>query len=89
MTLPLIYSLQKAKWSDKRRIINTVKNHNENPSRVAEVVQYVQNSGGLDYAEKRMKEYQVKALETLREFPDGEIRQSMERLVDYVITRNK
>ena len=89
MTLPLIYALQQASWSQKRRVINTVKNHNENQTRVAEVVQFVQDSGGLDYAAGRMKEYQEKAMTILSGFPEGEIKSAMIKLVEYVISRNK
>lgn len=89
MTLPLIFALNQASNSDKKRIINTVKNHHDNPARVAEVVGYVQKSGGLEYAEKRMKEFQSKALEILITFEKTEIRDSMESLVEYVIERKK
>jgi len=89
MTLPLIYALQKANRKDKKRIINTVKNHHDNPDRVTEVVKYVQTSGGLEYAEKRMIEYKEKALEILLEFEENEIRTSLEKLLDYIILRKK
>jgi octaprenyl-diphosphate synthase len=89
MTLPLIYALSQAKRVDKKRIINTVKNHHDNPARVAEVVKYVQTSGGLEYAEKRMKEFQAEALKILMTFAPSEIRDSMVSLVDYVIERKK
>ena len=89
MTLPLIFALNQASRSEKKRIINTVKNHHDNPTRVAEVVKYVQASRGLEYAEKRMKEFQSKALEILMTFEKTEIRDSMESLVEYVIERKK
>ncbi|MCT4622345.1 MAG: polyprenyl synthetase family protein [Schleiferiaceae bacterium] len=89
MTLPLIFALQQATKSEKRRIINTVKNHHDNPKRVAEVVEYVQKSGGLEYAEKRMLEYQSNALEILMTFEKSPVRDSMEALVQYVIERKK
>ncbi len=89
MTLPLIYALQEANRKDKKRIINTVKNHHDNPARVAEVVEYVKTSGGLEYAEKRMIEYKERALEILLEFEENEIRTSLEKLLDYIILRIK
>ena len=89
MTLPLIYALNNATRSDKKRVINIVKNHHDNPERVAEVLDFVQKSGGLEYAEQRMGEYKDKAMDLLHEFSDSEIRQSMTELVEYVITRVK
>lgn len=89
MTLPLIYALNHASRSDKKRVINIVKNHHDNPVRVAEVLEFVKASGGLEYAEGRMAEYKEKAMAILNEFPEGEIRSSMTELVDYVISRQK
>lgn len=89
MTLPLIYALNNASRSDKKRVINIVKNHHDNPARVAEVLEFVQQSGGLEYAEGRMAEYKEKAMAILNGFPEGEIRTSMTELVDYVISRQK
>lgn len=88
MTLPLIYALNKASWAQKRKIINIVKNHNENPAKVAEVIAFVTASGGIEYATGRMNEYREKALRMLESFPDNEARRSLQQLVNYVIERN-
>jgi octaprenyl-diphosphate synthase len=41
MTLPLIYALNNCSKKEKRFIINTIKNHNTNDKRVAEVIELV------------------------------------------------
>ncbi len=87
MTLPLIFALSKSAWLEKRKIINLVKNHNEDPKKVAEVIAYVAASGGIQYAEQKMFEHRDKALKMLEEFPAGESRNSLEQLVKYVIER--
>ncbi|MBA3902026.1 MAG: polyprenyl synthetase family protein [Bacteroidetes bacterium] len=89
MTLPLIYALNKASYTDKKRIINIIKNHNENPVKVAEVVKYVIESGGLEYAAEKMNNYKEKALSILSEIPEGEARESLEQLLRYSIERDK
>ena len=83
MTLPLIYALSKASKSDKRRIIKTVKNNNNDDKKVREVINFVIQSGGIDYATERMNEYQKKALDLLAEFPVNEARNSLRDLVLY------
>ena len=65
MTLPLIYALNKADSSEKRFIINTIKNHNTDEKRVAEVIALVSKLGGIDYTVTRMNEYRDKALDLL------------------------
>ncbi|NVK27289.1 MAG: polyprenyl synthetase family protein [Flavobacteriia bacterium] len=89
MTLPLIYALNNASSSDKKRIIRIVKKHHDNPKKVAEVISYVQQSGGIEYATKRMNEYKEKALEILHTYPESEYKTAMSELVDYVIERVK
>ncbi|WP_276131978.1 polyprenyl synthetase family protein [Polluticoccus soli] len=87
MTLPLIYALQNADNHTKRRIIYIIKNQNTDREKVQEVISYVQQSGGIDYATKKMKEYQEKALQMLDKYPDSDAKAAMKELVNYVIAR--
>jgi octaprenyl-diphosphate synthase len=89
MTLPLIYALNKALKTDRDRIINIVKRHNENPEKVADVIHFVRNSGGLQYAESAMQRYRNEAFDILKEFPESDIRNALEGLVIYVTDRKK
>ncbi len=87
MTLPLIFLLTNASWLDKRRIINIVKNHNDNPAKVNALIKEVYEKGGIAYAEKKMFEYRDAALELLSEFPDNISRSSLEKLVIFTTER--
>lgn len=87
MTLPLIYTLNNCSNSDKKWLINSVKNHNKDKKRVKEVIHFVKNNGGLTYAEVKMKEFQQKALEILADFPDSEYKETLQIMVNYVINR--
>ena len=87
MTLPLIYALQHADMPVKRRIIYTVKNNSTDKKKVKEVIDYVQQSGGIDYARQKMKQYKDEAIAILRTYPETPARQAMEELVDFVIDR--
>ena len=89
MTLPLIYMLNHGPKSEKREVIHVVKRHNNNPDKVNGVIEKVNHSGGIDYARKRMVEYQQKAFDLLFTFPDTPMRQSFEQLVRYTVERNK
>ncbi|HLL94957.1 MAG TPA: polyprenyl synthetase family protein [Spirosoma sp.] len=89
MTLPLIYALNKAGYLEKRRIINIVKNESENPRKVAEVIAFVKNSGGIAYATDAMNGYVAEAQILLDSFPNSLYRQSLHQLVQYTIERNK
>lgn len=89
MTLPLIHALSNSDRSDKRFIINTIKNHNTDEKRVAKVIEMVRSNGGIDYTTQRMNEYRDKALEMLTEFPENPARNSLKELVNFVIDRTK
>jgi octaprenyl-diphosphate synthase len=89
MTLPLIYALNKASWLEKRRITNIVRNESHKPKKVAEVIQFVKDSGGLKYAQEVMEKYVIEAKALLHDFPDSMHRNSLEQLVQFTIERSK
>jgi octaprenyl-diphosphate synthase len=89
MTLPLIYALNQADWSTKRHVINTIKNDSENPKKVAEVIDFVKKSGGLQYATEVMQNIVREALAILESFPESIYRTSLAGLVQFTIERAK
>ncbi|MBU2949126.1 polyprenyl synthetase family protein [Tamlana agarivorans] len=89
MTLPLIYVLNHASKAEKKWLINSIKNHNKDTRRVKEVIAFVKDNGGLDYAVEKMKQFQNEALQLLNTFPSSEFKSSLELMVNYVIDRKK
>ncbi len=89
MTLPLIFSLNKSTKSEKRHIINIVKNHNTDMVKVAEVIEFVKQKGGIAYAEQKMLEYQNSALKMLNDFSESTYKTSLAELVQYATRRKK
>ena len=89
MTLPLIYVLNTCSKSEKKWLINSVKNHNRDKKRVKEVIEFVINRGGLTYAETKMNEFKKQALDVLATYPQSQYRDSLELMVNYVVDRKK
>jgi octaprenyl-diphosphate synthase len=89
MTLPLIYTLRQASWSDRRRLINIVRRHNENRKKVNEVISFVKDNGGIEYATGVMNTYYSEAMDILHKFPESSYRQSLANLVEFTISRKK
>jgi octaprenyl-diphosphate synthase len=87
LTLPLIYTLEHATPEIRRRIINIVKNHNTDKDRVAEVIELVKSSGGIEYTRDKMFEYRDEALSILHSLPENDIRAGLETLVRYTTDR--
>lgn len=89
MTLPLIYVLNNCSKKERKWLINSVKRHNKDKQRVKEVISFVKDNGGLDYAVKKMKQFQDQALNILKDYPESEFKTSLELMVNYVIDRKK
>jgi octaprenyl-diphosphate synthase len=87
MTLPLIYALNNCNPKDKKWLINSVKNHNRNQKRVKEVITFVKEKGGIEYATSKMQDYQQEALKILKPYPSSEYKNSLVKMVNYVIER--
>jgi len=89
MTLPLIYTLNNCSKTEKKWLINSVKNHNLDKKRVKEVIQFVKANGGIEYTIRQMKSYQEKALAMLESYPESTYKTSLLTMVNYVIERKK
>jgi octaprenyl-diphosphate synthase len=89
LTLPLIYALNQTNRSEKKRILRIIKKHNEDKEKVAEVIEFVRNSGGIEYARNAMYRYRAEAFDILDQFPASPIRTSLRDLVSFVTDRKK
>ncbi|MGY3214078.1 polyprenyl synthetase family protein [Mucilaginibacter sp. HD30] len=89
VTLPLIYALNNCEASEKKKMISLVKNHNDDPEKISAIIAFVNQRGGLQYAETQMKKYQEEAFAILNTFPDSEARRGLEQLVRFTTERNK
>lgn len=88
MTLPLIYTLNQVSAKEKKWIINTIKNHNEDKARVDELIRLVRNTGGIDYAQQKMMEYKDIAFKALDGLKDNDSKHALIRLIVYITERN-
>jgi octaprenyl-diphosphate synthase len=87
MTLPLIHVLGKSSYSERKRIVNIVKNHNTDDKKVQEVISFVKDGGGLDYATLRMNNYKERALEVLNSFSPSSYKDSLDQLISFTTER--
>jgi octaprenyl-diphosphate synthase len=89
MTLPLIYTLSVSSRQVRNRIIDSVRNHNNNSARVEEVLKIVRSGDGLQYAEKKMHALRDEALALLAEMPPSIYLDSFSELIRYTVDRKK
>jgi len=88
MTLPLIYVLNTVSKKEKRWMIDTVKNHNNDKQRVRELILFVREKGGIDYTMKTMYRFRQEAWDILNSFPASSAREGLRELVEYITERN-
>jgi len=86
ITLPLIYSLNNVSKNEAAKIRKVLKNGNDK-TKVKDVMQFVHDNNGIDYALKVAEKYSDQAKNSLNIFSDSEIKSSMQNLVDFVTQR--
>ena len=89
ITLPLIHSLEQTTNSRKRHILGIIKSKKKTKSDINEVIAFVKENGGMDYAHMKMNQYRDKALAILDTFPDSEVKNSLREFVNYTTSRKK
>lgn len=88
MTLPLIYALSQSGWLERRKITNIVRNESDKPKKVREVIEFVRQSGGIEYAKAVMNRYHADALNLLTNIPESNYKKSLIDLVQFTIERS-
>ena len=89
MTLPLIHVLNNCSKKEQDWLINSIKKHNKDKQRVKEVIAFVKDNGGLEYAVAKMKQFQEDALKLLNIYAESEFKSALILMVNYVIERKK
>jgi octaprenyl-diphosphate synthase len=87
MTLPLIYALSKCDNRKKKEIINIISNNNNTQESIDKVIQFVRDSGGLEYASSKMDAYKSEAFDILNQFENKEIVDIFSELIEFVTDR--
>jgi octaprenyl-diphosphate synthase len=87
ITLPLIFALGKADSSSRKNIRSILKSSRKRAMKSREVMDFVNSSGGLEYAAQVAEGFAERAVRSLDIFDDSEARRSLLLLVDFVMKR--
>jgi len=82
LTLPLIYSIENASRSGRNRIKSLVRKKKKSVKVLKEINDIIYDSGGFDYAKKKLNEFSDKATDSISSYAESEIKKS---LIDLVI----
>jgi octaprenyl-diphosphate synthase len=89
ITLTLIHALGQSDRSKKKHILGIVKNKKKTKAEINEVISFVMDYGGMEYAALKMNQYRDKALAILDSYPETEVRKSLVEFVNYTTSRKK
>ena len=56
---------------------------------VNEVIRFVNEMGGIEFAVEKMQEFKLSAMDILQSFPISPARDSLRDLVEFTVSRNK
>lgn len=89
ITLPLIHALEKSSVVRKKSILKIIGNRKKTRSDIEEVIRFVSESGGIEYAALKMDQYRDKALAILDTYPESDVKNSLKEFVYYTVSRDK
>lgn len=90
LTLPVIYALKSTGDEEMLALARKVKEGTVSAGEIARLVEFTKANGGIEYAERRMREMHAEAKTFLSSrVPDEMIRRALEAYLSYVIERTK
>ncbi|MDF1560267.1 MAG: polyprenyl synthetase family protein [Bacteroidales bacterium] len=89
ITLPLIHALREAGPAERRKIKRIIRKKKKSRAEIREVITFVKNNHGLEYAETKMQDYADRAIHILEEYPESETRSAMMEFVIFSTLRKK
>ena len=81
LTLPLIYSIENTSRAGRNRIKSLVREKKKSVKILKEINDIIYDSGGFDYAKKKLDEFSDKAADSISPYAESEIKKSLLDLV--------
>ncbi len=89
LTLPLIYALEQASKTEKKRILGLINGNGSDAEKLKKVAAFVNEKAGLEHCRAVMNDLAQKAIAIIDDFPQNEAATALKETVSYVISRNK
>jgi octaprenyl-diphosphate synthase len=89
ITLPLIYTLRNDGQENRRRVIELMKQKDQDKKSLKEILKIVKSNGALDYTYKKAEEFSIKSREIMSQFPKSAQQEALSLLSEYITKRRK
>ena len=88
VSLPLLYAIYSNNDSRNANMRELLSKQALSDDEIAILVEYAKEMKGIEYAEEVMQKLRNEAAEALSIFPDSNIKETLLKILDYIITRN-
>ena len=82
ITLPLIYSIENTDRATRNRLKSLVRKKKKNVTTLKEINNIIHDSGGFDYASRKLDEFSDRAINAISSYSESEVKKS---LIDLVV----
>lgn len=88
MSLIVIYALKKVRKKERKRLIEILKKHTDDPKEKIEAILIIEKSGAIEYAKRKAREIVKNAWEKVKSFfPDSKAKIKLKELSQFLIER--
>ena len=85
LTLPIIYSINKSSYSEKKRVLNAIKEKRD----VEYILNFVKKMGGVDYSIEKINFYIQNSIKIIDNFKSSKYKSAFYILIDFLSNRKK
>lgn len=89
VTLPLLYALRVAPREESERYKEMLRQGELSDEEIVELIDFAKRNGGIDYAFSRMREMEKEADRLLEGFEDGDSKEALRDIFDFIISRDR
>jgi octaprenyl-diphosphate synthase len=89
ITLPLIYTLRNDGQENRKRVVELMKQKDQDKKSLGEILKIVKSNGALDYTYKKAEEFSSKSREIMSQFPRSAQQEALSLLSEFIIKRRK
>lgn len=86
-TLPLIYALNNSSEVKRNEIVDILRKENKTNEEVEQLINFTVEKGGIEYASKKMKEFEKEGIKCLDSIPESDAKKALLMLLNYTIVR--
>ena len=89
ITLPLIYTLNNDGRANQKRVMELLRQKNQDKQSLEEILEIVKSNGALDYTYKKAEEFSFKSREIISQFPKSIHQEALSLLSEFILKRRK